>query len=104
MIILILFKLTSQSYKEWTKNKSDCQFLLSLNSGFFVYDKTKKKIDRKTTIMANKIKERNGKIKPGIKTIGFFFIMRMMQKNSWNEADSVYWKKKGWTGKQRPWK
>jgi len=38
MIILILFKLTSQSYKEWTKNKSDCQFLLSLNSGFFVYD------------------------------------------------------------------
>jgi len=67
-------------------------------------DKTKKKIDQKTTIMANKIKERNGKIKPGIKTIGFFLIMRMMQKNSWNEADSVYWKKKGWTGKQRPWK
>jgi len=37
MIILILFKLTSQSYKEWTKNKSDCQFLLSLNSVFFEY-------------------------------------------------------------------
>lgn len=69
-----------------------------------VDDKTKKKIDVKTTIMANKIKERNGKTKPGIKTIGFFFIMRMIQKSGWNEADSVYWKKKGWTAKQRPWK
>ncbi|SMC22162.1 NADPH-dependent FMN reductase [Clostridium acidisoli DSM 12555] len=67
-------------------------------------DKTKKKIERKTTIMANKINKRNGKVKPGIKTIGFFFIMRMMQKSSWNEADKVYWNKKGWTGKQRPWK
>lgn len=67
-------------------------------------DKTKKKIERKTTIMANKINKRNGKVKPGIKTIGFFFIMQMMQKSSWNEADKVYWNKKGWTGKQRPWK
>lgn len=67
-------------------------------------DKTKKKIDRKTTIMANKIKEKNGKVKPGLKTIGLFSIMRMAQKKGWNEADSVYWKKKGWTGKQRPWK
>jgi len=38
MIILILFKLTSQSYKEWHKNKFDSQFLLSLNSDFFVCD------------------------------------------------------------------
>jgi multimeric flavodoxin WrbA len=67
-------------------------------------DKTKKKIDQKTTILANKIKEKNGKVKPGIKTIGFFSMMRMLQKNGWNESDNVYWKEKGWMGKQRPWK
>lgn len=67
-------------------------------------DKTKKKIEQRTTILANKIKEKNGKVKPGIKTIGFFSIMRMLQKGGWNEADKVYWKEKGWTGKQRPWK
>jgi multimeric flavodoxin WrbA len=67
-------------------------------------DKTKMKIDQRTTILANKIKEKNGKVKPGIKTIGFFSIMRMLQKNGWNEADNIYWKEKGWTGKQRPWK
>jgi len=37
MIIFYFFKLTSQSYKEWTKNKFDFQFLLSLNSEFFAY-------------------------------------------------------------------
>lgn len=67
-------------------------------------EKIKKKIDRKTTKIANKIKKRRGKVKPGIKTIGLFYIMRIMQKNGWNEADSVYWKNKGWTDKQRPWK
>lgn len=42
--------------------------------------------------------------KPGIKTKAFFTIMRMMQKNGWNPADKVYWEKKGWLGKKRPWK
>lgn len=69
-----------------------------------INDKTKKKIEKKTTIIANKIKERNGKVRPGIKTIALFHIMRMMQKRGWNEADSVYWKEAGWTGKKRPWK
>lgn len=69
-----------------------------------INDKTKKKIDQKTNILANKIRKRNGKVKPGIKTRGFFHIMRMLQKKGWNEADITYWKEKGWTGKQRPWK
>lgn len=66
--------------------------------------KTKKKIERKTTILANKIKKRNGKVKIGIKTRAFFYIMRVLQKSGWNEVDSIYWKEKGWTGKKRPWK
>ena len=36
----------------------------------------KKKIDKKTTSIANKVKKNNGKVKAGFKTKGFFFIMR----------------------------
>ena len=38
------------------------------------------------------------------KTKGFFFIMRMIQKSGWNEADKNYWAERGWNGKNRPWK
>lgn len=30
--------------------------------------------------------------------------MRQFNKHSWNEADMVYWKDKGWAEKKRPWK
>ena len=69
-----------------------------------VSDKIKNDIDKKTTILANKIKKRNGKVHPGIKTKGFFHIMRMLQKNGWNKADVDYWNEKGWSDKKRPWK
>jgi len=69
-----------------------------------VSEKKKQKIEKKTTALARKIKKRIGKVKPSIKTRGFFQIMRMLQKNGWNEADVSYWKEKGWTGKKRPWK
>lgn len=67
-------------------------------------EKTRDKIERKTTALAKQIKANNGRVKPSLKTRGFFFIMRLMQKSGWNEADSSYWKEKGWTGKKRPWK
>ena len=46
----------------------------------------------------------NGKVTPGLKTKGMFYIMRMMQKNGWNSRDVEYWKEHGWTEKKRPWK
>ena len=64
----------------------------------------KSKIDKKTTALAKKISGRVGKIKPDIKTKGFFGIMAMMQKNGFNPADVEYWKEKGWTKGKRPWK
>ncbi len=64
----------------------------------------KERIDKKTTAIANKIMKNAGYIKPGIKTRAFFNIMRIMQKNGWNEADASYWKEKGWTEEKRPWK
>ena len=69
-----------------------------------VTDELKKKIDKKTTSIANKVKKNNGKVKAGLKTKGFFFIMRMIQKSGWNEADKNYWAERGWNGKNRPWK
>lgn len=66
--------------------------------------KKKAKIDKKTSALAKKIKRKVGRVTPGIKTKGFFYIMRMAQKSGWNKVDSTYWKEKGWTGKKRPWK
>lgn len=69
-----------------------------------VSDKIKSNIEKKTDFLARKIKKNHGKLKPSIKTRVFFDIMRLVQKNGWNKADSDYWHEKGWTGKKRPWK
>lgn len=69
-----------------------------------VKHKTQVSVDRKTTAIANNIKKNSGKVKPSLKTKGFFAIMRIMQKTGWNEADKTYWQEKGWLGKARPWK
>ncbi len=69
-----------------------------------VSEKKRKKIEKATDSIARKIKAKHGKAKPGLKTKGFFSLMRMLQKNGWNERDVNYWKEKGWIGKKRPWK
>ncbi|MCM1299985.1 MAG: NAD(P)H-dependent oxidoreductase [Firmicutes bacterium] len=69
-----------------------------------VGDKKKRSYDKKLSALALKIKKRQGKVKPSLKTRVFFSVMRMMQKNGWNEADMKYWKEKGWLDNKRPWK
>ena len=69
-----------------------------------VSDKKKQKIEKKISKLADKIRNKQGKVKPGMKTKVMFSIMRMAQKNGWNQADVDYWKKKGWLDKKRPWK
>lgn len=69
-----------------------------------VKDKKKQAVDKRLSALAEKIKARQGRVKPGLKTKAFFSVMRIMQKHGWNEADVKYWKEKGWTGKKRPWK
>ena len=68
-----------------------------------VNDKKKQQIEGKISKLAAKIRNKQGKVKPGIKTKGLFNIMRMMQKNGWNQADMDYWREKGWLDKKRPW-
>lgn len=80
--------------------------------GFAVYatsyesitDKRKAKIDRKTSKLAKQIKSKNGKVRAPLKTKGFFYIMRGLQKKGWSKVDVDYWNEKGWNGKNRPWK
>lgn len=69
-----------------------------------VSEKKRAKIEKVTDTIAGKIVRRVGKVKPGLKTKGFFHIMRLAQKNGWNEADVKHWKEMGWLGKTRPWK
>ncbi len=69
-----------------------------------VAEKMKRAIDRDMTALAEKLKRRNGKVKPSLKTRALFFAMHIMQRNGFNERDKNYWKEKGWTGSVRPWK
>ena len=69
-----------------------------------VKDKKKQAYDKKLSALAEKIKKRQGKVKPSLKTKVIFNVMGIMQKNGFNKADADYWKEKGWTEKKRPWK
>lgn len=62
------------------------------------------KIEQTTSRIAGKIVKNDGKVKPGIKTKGLFFVMHLMQKNGYNPRDVKYWKERGWTEKNRPWR
>ncbi len=64
----------------------------------------KQKIDKKLLALAGKIRKKQGRVKPSLKTKLFFSVMRQMQKRGWNKADVDYWKEKGWTEEKRPWR
>lgn len=70
-----------------------------------VEDKKKKKIDKDTTKLADKVLKKKH-VKAGIKTKALFMMMRMMQKMGWGsgDAEKAYWGQKGWLDKGRPWK
>ncbi len=69
-----------------------------------VSDRKKAEIEKKTDRIASGIKRENGRVRPGLKTKAFFHVMRMLQRKGWNEADMGYWRERGWSGKERPWK
>lgn len=69
-----------------------------------VDDKIKQAADKRLSALAEKIRKKQGSVKPSIKIKAVFAAMRIMQKRGFNEADAKYWKEKGWTGKKRPWK
>ena len=69
-----------------------------------VPEKKKARIAKKTDSLAKAISAREGKVRPSLKTLLWFYAMRLMQKKPINEVDGAYWKAKGWKGAERPWK
>lgn len=69
-----------------------------------VSEKKLAKIHKDMNRLAADIKNNHGKVKPGMKLKGWFMICRMIQKNGYNPLDMDYWKQKGWTEGNRPWK
>lgn len=69
-----------------------------------VSTKKKKAIEKATDRIAGKVKRNSSNVKPGIQTKIFFWIMHYMQRNGFNPRDVEYWKEKGWTENNRPWK
>lgn len=68
-----------------------------------VKDDKKLSYDKKLSTLAKKIAQKQGRVKPSVKTKVIFNFMSIMQKNGFNKPDMEYWKEKGWTGKNRPW-
>lgn len=70
-----------------------------------VSEKKKRQIHRKLDRLAGKLKARQVRVKPGLKTRAVFSAMSILQGRAGRSpADAEYWKKKGWTEKARPWK
>lgn len=68
-----------------------------------VKDDKKLAYDKKLSTLAKKIAQKQGRVKPSVKTKVIFNFMSIMQKNGLNKPDMEYWKEKGWIGKKRPW-
>lgn len=81
-----------------------CGIVVHTTSYDRINQKTTKKINKKTTSIAHKVCKKEGHVKVHLKTRLFFWIMHFVQRKGWSEPDGKYWDKKGWTGKNRPWK
>lgn len=70
-----------------------------------VPEKTKRKIENKTSKVADQIRKKNGKVTPGLKMIIYFNVIRFLHNIAgWNPADVDYWDAQGWSGRKRPWR
>lgn len=68
-----------------------------------VPQKKKDKISEDMASLAEKIKSKDGKVNPSLKTKAFFSLMSMIVKKRPQSADYSYWKEKGWLDKNKPW-
>lgn len=69
-----------------------------------VSEKTREKITADVRALAGKIKSSQENAKPGIKSRGLFYVMRMFHKMGMMEVDDAYWRQQSWLEKKRPWK
>ena len=70
-----------------------------------VNEKAKIRIEANADKIAGKIRNTQGKAKPGFKLMFMFGLMRQMQKgNDYAPLDRQHWEDNNWLGKDRPWK
>lgn len=82
----------------WNVGKTYClPFIAAASSWNEVKPGKRIKMEKAVDKLAKKINRKTGKVKPGIKSRLYFFIMKGMHKNmSYNPVDSAYWKNQGW--------
>lgn len=96
-------KVMKDSLFWWGVRKTyTCAFALHAVSFDTVKQNKKLKIEKAINTLAKKILKRN--THTSLKTKLFFNIMRLVNKNGWNRADTEYWQEKGWLLNKRPWK
>ena len=65
----------------------------------------RRKIDRKTTVLAMRIQKNSGETGCNSRAKRWFFLMRLAHKHfAPMEPDFGYWEEHGWHGKKRPWR
>lgn len=70
-----------------------------------VPDKIKKKISKNTQKLATKIMKHKNHVKPNLKSVLLFKLMRMMHRgNTWNAIDKNHWEANGWLTQIKPWR
>ena len=70
-----------------------------------VKEAKKIKIVKKVSKLAKRVKNKVGKVKPGLITKILFYVHRLFHRK-WGvcDTDIRYWQEKGWLYKNRPWK
>ena len=70
-----------------------------------VSEKKKQKIEQKSKSLIKKIRNKIGRVKPGLSTKLLFSLFRLFHKKmKVCENDVQYWENSGWLKKDRPWK
>lgn len=68
-----------------------------------VSDKKRRNIEKSVSSIANRILNRQNKVRPGIKTRVLFSVMMLFQKKELNPLDTKHWMEQGWLDGKKPW-
>lgn len=69
-----------------------------------VDQKVRREIYKRILEIAVDIRKTYRNVQPGVKTKGFFTLMRKLHKKGFSDIDDLYWRQNGWLADKRPWK
>jgi len=81
-----------------------CGFVVHALTWEHVTEETRRKIDRRTARLAETLRRRQGRLRPGLRQRLYFGVMRrLVRRESWNPADRAYWQRRGLLDARRFW-